>query len=76
MTWEPLENHIGYEISTEYPHRIRNTRKNNRICKESIGTGGYYQVYLNKKLCLKHRVIAEHFVYLYIYIQKLVVNSR
>ena len=62
MTWEPLENHIGYEISTEYPHRIRDTR-NNKICKESVKTCGYYMVYLNKKLYLKHRIIAEHFVY-------------
>ena len=62
MTWEPLENHIGYEISTEYPHRIRNTR-NNKIVNETEHSRGYYQVYLNKKLCLKHRVIAEHFIY-------------
>ena len=63
MNWEPLENHIGYEISTEYPHRIRDTRKNNRICKETLDSAGYYMVYLNKRLYKKHRIIAEHFVY-------------
>ena len=62
MTWEPLENYIGYEISTEYPHRIRNTR-NNKIVNETEHSQGYIQLYLNRRLHLKHRIIAEHFVY-------------
>ena len=50
-----------YEIKTTYPHEIRNKRTG-RILKESLNGGGYYYVYLNRVLNLKHRLIAKQFI--------------
>ena len=50
-----------YEIKTTYPYEIRNKRTG-RILKESLMNTGYYQVYLNGVLNLKHRLVAKQFI--------------
>ena len=56
-----LVNHEDYEILTTYPHTIR--RKNDHYTvSESISHYGYIQVNLNRKIFLKHRLVALQFI--------------
>ena len=59
--WEDVIGHPDYEICTEHPHQIRK-RSNRKIISESIGSHGYYQVKLNSKPYLKHRLVALQFI--------------
>ena len=61
--WEPLTDFENvYEIETKEPHRIR------RICDgfmpkiSMCKATGYYQVCLNKRTYLYHRILAKHFI--------------
>ena len=62
-----MENYIDlkgfendYEISINYPYRIRN-KKTNKIVSESINNG-YIRVYLNREKYTKHKLIAKQFI--------------
>ncbi|KAK8886234.1 hypothetical protein M9Y10_041700 [Tritrichomonas musculus] len=51
-----------YEIQTTFPYNIRK-KKNQRILKETLKSNdGYFCVGLNKKIYLKHRLIAKQFI--------------
>ena len=61
--WEALTDFENdYEVETETPHRIRRVwdgfMPKISLCK---GTG-YYQVCLNKRTYLYHRILAKHFI--------------
>ena len=61
--WEPLTDfEDAFVIETEPPHRIRRVwdgfMPKISLCK---GTG-YYQVCLNKRTYLYHRILAKHFI--------------
>ena len=50
-----------YEISTTYPFIIRR-KDNGFIPKDLLNTAGYVQVKLNRKMYLKHRLVAQQFI--------------
>ena len=62
MNWQDLRYHEDYEICTDYPYMIRN-RSNRKILSEKIDSTGYYEVNLNGKKYLKHRIIAEQWIH-------------
>jgi hypothetical protein len=55
-TWEPLVFNTLYEISTTYPHPIRDIRHQNE--KNEFELNGYARLHFNKRLIAKHRLIA------------------
>ncbi len=59
--WEEIINHEDYEICGLYPYEIRK-KSNNKIVKESLNNKGYYQVHLDGKTYLKHRVLATQWI--------------
>lgn len=56
--WIELEKHSRYEISKSIPHVIRD-KSNHKIISQSINNVGYYQITLNGKTYLMHRIIYE-----------------
>ena len=61
MSWEILKVNDAYEICKEYPHQIRK-RATGRIIKECEDRDGYLRCALNRKLYLKHRLIAIQWI--------------
>ena len=61
MSYVELLDHPDYEIMTEYPFTIRRTSDHYEI-SESVITGGYIQVNLNRIPYYKHRLIALQFI--------------
>ena len=59
--WQEVVGYPDYEISVEEPHPIRK-KVSGKIVSESIGKNGYYQIHLEGKLYLKHRIIAIQFI--------------
>ena len=57
-----LELHPDYEIMIDYPHTIRKIL-NHQIINEHPAKNGYVHIILNNSTCLKHRIIAEQFIY-------------
>ena len=61
LEWEICVVDSNYEICKTYPFQIRKIN-NHRIIKETLRPDGYIQVRLNKKLYLKHQIIAKQFI--------------
>ena len=59
--FEQLNNYPDYEISINYPYRIRKI-KNHVEVPTFINNGGYIALTLNHETKLLHRIIAEHFI--------------
>ena len=59
--WEELKADNDYEINVNYPHQIRR-KVNKMIITEKLNQDGYVCCNLNRKKCLKHRIIAEQFI--------------
>ena len=59
--WIRLKNYPRYEISLTIPHVIRKV-ETNKIISQSINNVGYYQISLDGKTMLLHRIIAEQFL--------------
>lgn len=55
--WEDVKNHPNYEISKNYPYKIRN-KSTNRCLKFSTNNCGYQMVQLNENSYCVHRLIA------------------
>ena len=62
MEFEDCNLDNDYEISTEYPHQIRNKRTG-RIVSESVNNRGYIIVNLNGHAYGKHVVIATQWIH-------------
>lgn len=60
-TWITCVADDAYEIYADFPHQIRR-KSNGYIIKEWIKSTGYVVCRLNRKLCLKHRIIALQFI--------------
>ena len=60
-SWIELKFDNDYEIYDQYPHPIRK-KSTGRILKECINGGGYVCVSLQRKIHLKHRLIAFQFI--------------
>jgi hypothetical protein len=56
--WIPLDNHPGYEISSNYPHKIK---FGDRILTETYNHG-YLRVWIDGRTVPIHRIIAEQFI--------------
>ena len=52
----------GYEIETEYPHRIRRIGSYRFIAENINNKNGYVYCSLNRKKYRKHRIIAKQFI--------------
>ena len=62
MSWQEVREDSDFEIFSEYPFQIRK-KSNQRIVKETIlKTKGYIVCWLNRKIYLKHRIIANNFI--------------
>ena len=60
--WEVLKENENYEIFNKFPFAIRK-KGSNKLIKESIHKRiKYYCCYLNRKMYLKHRLIALQFI--------------
>ena len=59
--WETLKVDADYEINNMYPYQIRR-KSNQRIISECESNRGYLVCALNKKHCLKHRIIATQWI--------------
>jgi hypothetical protein len=57
MTWHLLKLNDHYEINNKYPYPIRE-KESQRVIAMSEGSHGYFQVILDGKRFLKHRIIA------------------
>ena len=61
--WEPLTDfEDDYVIETETPHRIRRVWDGFMPKISPCKGTGYYQVCLNKRTYLYHRILAKHFI--------------
>ena len=61
--WEPLTDFENdYVIETETPHRIRRVWDGFMPKISPCKGTGYYQVGLNKRTYLYHRILAKHFI--------------
>ena len=57
-----LDLHPNYEIMIDYPHTIRRI-SNQREVNEHRAKNGYVHVILNNAPYLKHRIVAQQFIY-------------
>ena len=61
--WEPLKDFENdYEIEIEAPHRIRRISSGWIVTPTLNNLSGYYQVKLNGKTHIYHRILAKHFI--------------
>ena len=75
MEFEDCVMDDDYEISTEYPHQIRNKRTG-RIVSESRTNDGYINVHLSGHTYTKHDVIATQWIHNDDPINKTEVNHK
>lgn len=66
LTYIPIPNFLNYEIATEYPYYVRNTRTN-KIIKETKRDDGYCLALScdnsnKKRQIYKHKLVAEMFI--------------
>ena len=61
-SWQTVIDWPDYQINVQYPYEIRN-RDSGRVVKRSLNGQGYWQVHLDGKSYLLHRLIAKQFVH-------------
>ena len=61
MSFEALKYDSDYEIEKEFPHRIRRIGKT-KFIGEFEDSNGYLRLNINKRLILKHRLIAFQWI--------------